>query len=78
MARVPSVSRTSAKRQNTEESMPCTLSTKTKPDSRGLDPAIDDVLQHEKSFVGFSGGNSSWMRGSSPRMTAESNKGEAR
>jgi hypothetical protein len=29
-----------ANAQNTEESTPCAVSTKTKPDSRGLDPAI--------------------------------------
>jgi hypothetical protein len=34
------VSRTSAKRQNTEESMPCASSTKIKPDSRGTSPAM--------------------------------------
>src|SRR5579872_1958227 len=40
MARVPFVSRTSAKRQNTEESTPCATSTKIKPDSRGTRPGM--------------------------------------
>src|SRR5205823_7579536 len=40
MAWVPSVSRTSLNAQNTAESTSCALSTKIKPDSRGLVPAI--------------------------------------
>src|SRR5579884_944050 len=31
------------------ESMPCALSTKTKPDSRGLDPAISEAPQDRRS-----------------------------
>src|SRR5437764_7569046 len=50
MAWVPSVSRTSLNAQNTAESTPCPLSTKLKPDSRGLGPAIHATLSRaEKS-----------------------------
>src|SRR4029079_14274085 len=40
MARRPSVSRTLANAQNAEESTPCTLSRKIKPDSRGTRPGM--------------------------------------
>jgi hypothetical protein len=47
--------------QNTEESTPCTLSTKIKPDSRGLVPGIHVFLRSNKSKT--------WMAGTSPAMT---------
>jgi hypothetical protein len=34
----------------------------------GLDPAIHEATQQDQSQL-FSRGSSSWMRGSSPRMT---------
>src|SRR5712672_3457173 len=40
MAWSPSVSRTRPNARNAEESMPCALSNKIQPDSRGLVPAI--------------------------------------
>jgi hypothetical protein len=52
MARRPSVSRTLANAQNAEESTPCTLSRKIKPDNRELDPAIH-VLLGVKERRGF-------------------------
>jgi hypothetical protein len=47
MARRPSVSRTLANAQNAEESTPCTLSRKIKPDSRGLVPGIHVLAAKE-------------------------------
>jgi hypothetical protein len=43
-----------------EESTPCALSTKFKPDSRGLDPGIHDLLLGAKM----------WMAGTGPAMTS--------
>src|SRR5882724_6413380 len=50
--------KTSPNAWSTEESMPCTLSTKFKPDSRGPVPGIH-VLKSTKT----------WMAGTSPAMT---------
>jgi hypothetical protein len=47
---------TSANAQDTEESASCALSTKTKPDSRGLDPAIQETAAI---------GRANWIAGSS-------------
>jgi len=35
----------------------------------GLDPAIHEAAQQTRNSIGFIRGTSSWMRGSSPRMT---------
>src|SRR5437763_6427006 len=59
MAWVPSVSRTSLNAQNTAESTSCALSTKIKPDSRGLVPGIHDSCFDLKT----------WMAGTSPAKT---------
>src|SRR5208282_2766438 len=55
------VSRLSAKRRNTEESMPCTTSTKIKPDSRGLVPVIHVFVRSPAK---------TWMPATSAGMTS--------
>jgi hypothetical protein len=39
-----------ANAQNAEESTPCTLSSKIKPDSRGFDPGIHEAMQQTKPY----------------------------
>src|ERR1700722_4990753 len=57
--------------QNTEESTPCTLSTKIEPDSRGLVPGIHVLRPHRQA-------QKAWMAGINPAMTIDCCRDKAR